>query len=60
MSLTLTPTPTLTRPEARSMLDARLFDGASVALKPGGTLTIVTDNAWCGRTRRQCPKPNPP
>ena len=42
------------------MLDARLFDGASVALKPGGTLTIVTDNAWCGRTRRQCPKPNPP
>ena len=31
------------------MLDVRLFDAAAVALKPGGTLTIVTDNAWCAR-----------
>ena len=28
------------------MLDTRLFDAAAAALRPGGTLTIVTDNAW--------------
>ena len=28
------------------MLDRRLFDAAAAALRPGGTFTIVTDNAW--------------
>jgi len=33
-------------PEAVHMLDDRLFTAAAAALKPGGTLTIVTDNVW--------------
>ena len=28
------------------MLTPRLFDAAAAALRPGGTFTIVTDNAW--------------
>ena len=34
------------QPEAAHMLDTRLFDAAAAALRPGGTFTIVTDNAW--------------
>ena len=34
------------QPEAAHMLDRRLFDAAAAVLRPGGTFTIVTDNAW--------------
>ena len=34
-------------PEAAHMLTPRLFTAAAAALKPGGRLTIVTDNLWC-------------
>ena len=33
-------------PEAAHMLDAPTLAAAAAALRPGGTLTVVTDNAW--------------